>query len=97
MQPGPAIKTGVRYFSGIICKSKVLMFERMLFRATRGNMFFNQATADDQILDPSSNEMVKSYFLCTLSMNFVTFYSTRGGTSKEKYSLNPVKNVLTKF
>jgi hypothetical protein len=30
----------------------------MLFRATRGNMLFNQAPADEQIMDPISNEMV---------------------------------------
>jgi len=30
----------------------------MLFRATRGNMLFNQAPADEQIIDPISNEMV---------------------------------------
>ncbi|KAL3518326.1 hypothetical protein ACH5RR_020915 [Cinchona calisaya] len=68
MQPGPSIQSGVRFISGIICKTKVLTFERMLFRATRGNMFFNQAAADDQILDPSSNEMVeKTVFVVFLS------------------------------
>ena len=66
MQPGPSVQSGVRFVSGIICKSKVLTFERMLFRATEVNMFFNQAAADDQILVPSSNEMVKPYFLCIL-------------------------------
>lgn len=63
MHPGPSNQSGVRFISGIICKSKVLTFERMLFRATRGNMFFNQATADDQIMDPLSNEMVMSTYL----------------------------------
>lgn len=58
MQPELSNQSGVRFISGIICKSKVLQFERMLFRATRGNMLFNQAVADDEILDPSSNEMV---------------------------------------
>lgn len=58
MQPGPSNQSGVRFISGIICKSKVLSFERMLFRTTRGNMLFNQAPADDKILDPASNEMV---------------------------------------
>lgn len=63
MHPGPSNQSGVGFISGIICKSKVLKFERMLFRATRGNMFFNQATADDQIMDPLSNEMVTSTYL----------------------------------
>ncbi|KAI3461471.1 hypothetical protein Pfo_018134 [Paulownia fortunei] len=59
MQPGPSNQSGVKFISGIICKSKVLRFERMLFRTTRGNMLFNQAPADDQIVDPASNEMVE--------------------------------------
>ncbi|CAI9105180.1 OLC1v1004044C3 [Oldenlandia corymbosa var. corymbosa] len=75
MLPGPAIQSGVRFISGIICKSKVLTFERMLFRATRGNMFFNQAVADDQILDPSSNEMVEKTV-------FVVFFSGEQARTK---------------
>lgn len=58
MRPEQANQSGVRFISGIICQSKVLRFERMLFRTTRGNMLFNQAPADDQILDPTTNEMV---------------------------------------
>ncbi|CAI9778811.1 unnamed protein product [Fraxinus pennsylvanica] len=68
MQPVPSNQSGVRFISGIICKSKVLRFERMLFRATRGNMLFNQAPADDQIMDPASNEMVEKTV-------FVVFFS----------------------
>ena len=58
MRPGPSNPSGLRFISGIISKSKILRFERMLFRATRGNMLFNQAPADDQIMDPVSAEMV---------------------------------------
>lgn len=58
MQPGISDQSGVKFVSGVICKSKALRFERMLFRTTRGNMLFNQAPADDAILDPASNEMV---------------------------------------
>ncbi|KAL6532642.1 V-type proton ATPase subunit a1 [Orobanche hederae] len=57
LQPGSSSQSGVKFISGIICKSKVLRFERMLFRTTRGNMLFNQAPADDQIVDLASNEM----------------------------------------
>lgn len=66
MRPGRSDQSGLRFVSGIICKSKVLRFERMLFRATRGNMLFNQATADEQIMDPLSTEMV----LLSLYINF---------------------------
>ncbi|KAL0460248.1 UNVERIFIED_CONTAM: V-type proton ATPase subunit a1, partial [Sesamum latifolium] len=68
MLPGPSNQTGVRFISGIICKSKVLRFERMLFRTTRGNMLFNQAPTDDQILDPATNELVEKIV-------FVVFFS----------------------
>ncbi|XP_011089858.1 V-type proton ATPase subunit a1 isoform X1 [Sesamum indicum] len=68
MQPGPSNQSGVKFISGIICKSKVLRFERMLFRATRGNMLFNQAPAGDRILDRASNEMVQKTV-------FVVFFS----------------------
>ncbi|PIN10703.1 Vacuolar H+-ATPase V0 sector, subunit a [Handroanthus impetiginosus] len=68
MQAGTSEQSGVKFISGIICKSKVLRFERMLFRTTRGNMFFNQAPADDQIVDPTSNEMVEKTV-------FVVFFS----------------------
>ncbi|KAM7496677.1 hypothetical protein LguiA_021091 [Lonicera macranthoides] len=68
MEPGPSNQSGLRFISGIICKSKVLMFERMLFRATRGNLLFNQAPADDLIMDPVSTEMVeKTVFLVFFS------------------------------
>ncbi|GAB4825392.1 V-type proton ATPase subunit a1 [Ancistrocladus abbreviatus] len=61
-------KSGVRFISGIISKSRILRFERMLFRATRGNMLFNQAAADEHIKDPTSSEMVEK-------MVFVVFFS----------------------
>ncbi|XP_039032890.1 V-type proton ATPase subunit a1-like isoform X2 [Hibiscus syriacus] len=55
-----ADQSGLRFISGIICKSKALRFERMLFRATRGNMLFNQAPAGEEIMDPLSAEKVLS-------------------------------------
>lgn len=58
MNPGPSNQSGLRFISGIINKDKLLRFERMLFRATRGNMLFNQTTSDEEIMDPSTSEMV---------------------------------------
>lgn len=49
---------GLRYISGIVCKSKALSFEKMLFRATRGNMLFKQAPVEERLMDPVSTEMV---------------------------------------
>ncbi|KAF3683527.1 V-type proton ATPase subunit a1 [Capsicum chinense] len=89
-------QSGVRFISGIICKSKALQFERMLFRATRGNMLFNQAVADDEILDPSSNEMVEKIV-------FVVFFSGEQARTKilkicEAFGANcyPVSEETTK-
>ncbi|WOK96663.1 V-type proton ATPase subunit a1 [Canna indica] len=74
MQPESS-KAGLRFISGIICKSKELTFERMLFRATRGNMFFNQAPAGKQVMDPVTGEMVDKTV-------FVVFFS--GEQAKNK-------------
>ncbi|XP_047169820.1 V-type proton ATPase subunit a1-like isoform X2 [Vigna umbellata] len=75
MTPAPSDQSGLRFISGIICKSKVLRFERMLFRATRGNMLFNQAPADEQIIDPISYEMVEKIV-------FVVFFSGEQARTK---------------
>ncbi|KAG5566807.1 hypothetical protein RHGRI_002373 [Rhododendron griersonianum] len=75
MRPGPSNQSGLSFISGIIIRSKVLMFERMLFRATRGNMLFSQAPADEKILDPVSTEMVEK-------MAFVVFFSGEQAKTK---------------
>ncbi|XP_028068774.1 V-type proton ATPase subunit a1-like [Camellia sinensis] len=75
MQPGPSNQSGLRFISGIIIKSKALRFERMLFRATRGNMLFNQAPTDEQIFDPVSTEMVEKIV-------FVVFFSGEQAKTK---------------
>jgi V-type H+-transporting ATPase subunit a len=54
-----ASESGVRFVSGIVLKSKALAFETMLFRSTRGNMFFNQAPAGEPVTDPISGEEVE--------------------------------------
>ncbi|CAJ1956020.1 unnamed protein product [Sphenostylis stenocarpa] len=75
MRPQSSNSSGLRFISGIICKSKVLRFERMLFRATRGNMLFNQAPADEQIMDPVSTEMIEKTV-------FVVFFSGEQARTK---------------
>ncbi|KAF9593764.1 hypothetical protein IFM89_025231 [Coptis chinensis] len=75
MQPGPSNQAGLRFISGIICKSKVLTFERMLFRATRGNMFFNQAPAEQHVMDPLLTEVVEKVV-------FVVFFSGEQAKTK---------------
>ncbi|CAL5388143.1 unnamed protein product [Camellia sinensis] len=75
MRHEPSNQSGLRFISGIISKSKLLWFERMLFRATRGNMLFNQAPADEPILDPVTTEMVEK-------MVFVVFFSGEQAKTK---------------
>ncbi|CAL0324224.1 unnamed protein product [Lupinus luteus] len=96
MRPGPPNQSGLRFISGIICKSKILRFERMLFRATRGNMLFNQAPADEQIMDPVSTEMIEKTV-------FVVFFSGEQARTKilkicEAFGANcyPVPEDITK-
>ncbi|KAM1099846.1 hypothetical protein ACFX15_006163 [Malus domestica] len=96
IRPGPSDQSGLRFVSGIICKSKALRFERMLFRATRGNMLFNHAPADEQIMDPLSTEMVEKTV-------FVVFFSGMQAKTKilkicEAFGANcyPVPEDLTK-
>ncbi|KAE9600619.1 hypothetical protein Lal_00046350 [Lupinus albus] len=96
MGPGPSNQSGLRFISGIICKSKILRFERMLFRATRGNMLFNQAPADEQIMDPVSTEMIEKTV-------FVVFFSGEQARTKilkicEAFGANcyPVPEDMTK-
>ncbi|KAK2975383.1 hypothetical protein RJ640_012394 [Escallonia rubra] len=75
VRPGPSNQSGLRFISGIISKSNALRFERMLFRATRGNMLFNQSPADDPIIDPVSTEMVEKTI-------FVVFFSGEQAKTK---------------
>ncbi|KAJ7980947.1 V-type proton ATPase subunit a [Quillaja saponaria] len=96
VRPGPSNQSGLRFISGIICKSKVLRFERMLFRATRGNMLFNQAPADEEIMDPISTETVEKTV-------FVVFFSGEQARTKilkicEAFGANcyPVPEDITK-
>ncbi|KAK6935991.1 V-type ATPase, V0 complex, 116kDa subunit family [Dillenia turbinata] len=96
LQAGPPSHSGVRFVSGIICKSKVLRFERMLFRATRGNMLFNQTPAGEDIMDPISSEWVEKTV-------FVVFFSGEQARTKilkicEAFGANcyPVPEDMTK-
>jgi V-type H+-transporting ATPase subunit a len=44
-------------------KEKAMAFERILFRATRGNIFLRQEPVDEPVTDPSSGEKVGIYLL----------------------------------
>ncbi|KAM7475053.1 hypothetical protein LguiB_022296 [Lonicera macranthoides] len=56
------------FLTGLVPKEKSMAFERILFRATRGNVFLKQAVLDDPIIDPVSGEkVVKNVFLLFFS------------------------------
>eukprot|EP00250_Pteridium_aquilinum_P011093 c19833_g1_i2 orf=605-2590(+) len=68
MQTDPSKQTRLGFVTGLIAKSKVAAFERILFRATRGNLFFKQVLVEQPVLDPATNEKVEK-------LVFVVFFS----------------------
>lgn len=76
--PQPASRTGLSssatnasllsYFAGVIEKTKVNTFERVLFRATRGNCFIRFAEISEPLIDPTtSDHVIKSAFMVFFS------------------------------
>ncbi|WOL16764.1 V-type proton ATPase subunit a3 [Canna indica] len=72
-EPSKQVKLG--FVSGLVPKEKAVTFERILFRATRGNMFLRQAAVDDPVIDPISGEKVAKNV-------FVVFYSGERAKTK---------------
>ncbi|CAK8569052.1 unnamed protein product [Lathyrus sativus] len=60
------IKLG--FICGLVNREKSIPFERILFRATRGNVFLKQTMIEDHVVDPLSGEKVHKNV-------FVIFYS----------------------
>lgn len=56
VDPSKQVKLG--YVSGLVPRDKSMAFERILFRATRGNVFLKQAVISDPVTDPVSGEKV---------------------------------------
>uniref|UniRef100_S4RQQ2 V-type proton ATPase subunit a n=1 Tax=Petromyzon marinus TaxID=7757 RepID=S4RQQ2_PETMA len=54
----------LRFLTGVIGREKIPMFERMLWRVCRGNVFLRYADIDEQLEDPvTGDEMQKSVFI----------------------------------
>ncbi|KAF4369594.1 hypothetical protein G4B88_021399 [Cannabis sativa] len=71
--PSKQVKLG--YLTGLVPREKSMAFERILFRATRGNVFLKQATLENPVTDPISGEKVEKNV-------FLVFYS--GEKAKNK-------------
>jgi V-type H+-transporting ATPase subunit a len=52
--------------SGLVPKEKAMAFERILFRATRGNILLRQESVDELVTDPQSGEKVAVTFFIAL-------------------------------
>ncbi|KAL4581312.1 hypothetical protein LXL04_017523 [Taraxacum kok-saghyz] len=63
---GKQVKLG--FLTGLVPKEKAMAFERILFRATRGNVFLRQASVEEAVTDPNSGQKVqKSVFVVFFS------------------------------
>ncbi|CAN6543998.1 unnamed protein product [Malus baccata var. baccata] len=71
--PSKQVKLG--FLTGLVPREKSLAFERILFRATRGNVFLRQTTVENPVTDPVSGEKVEKNV-------FVVFYSGERAKSK---------------
>lgn len=71
--PSKQVKLG--FVSGLVQRDKSTAFERILFRATRGNVFLKQAIVEEPIRDPASGEKVTNcdYFCLSSDKVLVPF------------------------
>lgn len=57
--PSKQVKLG--FVSGLVPREKSMAFERILFRATRGNVFLKQSVVENSVVDPVSGEKVYAW------------------------------------
>lgn len=68
LAPSNTTSTLLSYFAGVIPKTRVQTFERVLFRATRGNCFVRFAEIPEPLIDPQTSEsIVKCAFMVFFS------------------------------
>lgn len=60
MSTDPSKQVKLGFVSGLVPREKSMAFERILFRATRGNMFLKQAVVEDPVIDPVSSDKVNA-------------------------------------
>jgi len=59
MQVDPSKQMRLGFITGLVAKAKAATFERILFRATRGNMFLKQAELEEAVIDPATGDHVR--------------------------------------
>lgn len=70
---GKQVKLG--FLTGLVAKEKAMAFERILFRATRGNVYLRQSSVEEAVTDPNTGEKVEKSV-------FVVFFSGEKAKSK---------------
>lgn len=75
MVTDPAKQMRLGFVTGLVPKVKALTFERILFRATRGNMYLKQEELDEPVVDPASGEEVEKVV-------FVVFFAGERARTK---------------
>ncbi|KAJ4966546.1 hypothetical protein NE237_018395 [Protea cynaroides] len=75
MSADPSKQVKLGFTSGLIPREKSMAFERIIFRATRGNVFLKQAVVEYPVIDPVSGEKVEKNV-------FVAFYSGERAKTK---------------
>ena len=61
-------QTRLGYIAGVVSRGRLVAFERVIFRATRGNMYLRHADISQQVRDPHTGELVyKSVFIIFFS------------------------------
>ncbi|CAN6900539.1 unnamed protein product [Brassica oleracea] len=73
VDPTKQVKLG--FLTGLVPREKSMVFERILFRATRGNIFIRQSVIEESVVDPNSGEKAEKNV-------FVVFYSGERAKSK---------------
>ncbi|XP_011037174.1 PREDICTED: V-type proton ATPase subunit a3-like [Populus euphratica] len=63
------------FITGLVSKEKSMLFERIIFRATRGNVYTRQAAVEEPVIDPVSGEKVEKNV-------FAVFYSGERAKTK---------------
>ncbi|KAF5751076.1 V-type proton ATPase subunit a3-like [Tripterygium wilfordii] len=68
MSIDPSKPVNLGFIAGLVPREKFMAFERILFRATRGNVFLKQVVLEEPVIDPASGEKVeKNAFLIFFS------------------------------